>query len=113
MNGEALLSGKLNGERLNWRPAATGRPTTPLRWTRWSARRRRPPTAIRNVDIDMGGMSQLDTYGAWLLERLLRGASEQRRTGARARLPDQFRTLVETVHRTTEVTAPARDSGAT
>jgi phospholipid/cholesterol/gamma-HCH transport system permease protein len=47
-----------------------------------------------NVDIDMGRVERLDTFGAWLLERLLRGLAaaggEPKITG----LPEHYRGLV-------------------
>src|SRR5207302_1831029 len=46
------------------------------------------------IEIDMGRVERLDTFGAWLLERLLRGlaagGSEARVVG----LPDRYRDLV-------------------
>jgi phospholipid/cholesterol/gamma-HCH transport system permease protein len=49
---------------------------------------------VNGVDIDMGRVERLDTFGAWLLERLLRGLAtaggDTRVTG----LPDHYRALV-------------------
>ena len=68
MNGEALLAGRLNGERLEL--AAGGE------WTADNAAQldqlvsaATPATnSIRAVDIDMSGIVRLDTYGAWRAE---------------------------------------------
>jgi phospholipid/cholesterol/gamma-HCH transport system permease protein len=49
------------------------------------------------VDVDVAGVGELDTYGAWLLERLLRGSHER---GVPARLigvPDRFSDLLAEV----------------
>lgn len=50
------------------------------------------------IVVDVAGVGELDTYGAWLLERLLRGADEH---GAPARLigvPERFGDLLSEVH---------------
>jgi phospholipid/cholesterol/gamma-HCH transport system permease protein len=53
--------------------------------------------AITHVDIDMGRVERLDTFGAWLLERLVRSFSargcETKITG----LKEDYRALVEEV----------------
>jgi phospholipid/cholesterol/gamma-HCH transport system permease protein len=110
VNGEALLAGKLNGERLEL--AAGGDWTADNAATLDALVSAAAPAsdAIRNVDIDMAGISRLDTYGAWLLERILRSAGEHGAQAQVLRLPDRFRTLFETVHSTAEVTAPAKDN---
>jgi len=110
VNGEALLSGKLNGERLEL--AAGGDWTADNAAALDALVSAATPASdnIRNVEIDMGGISRLDTYGAWLLERIIRGAGERGAQARVLRLPDRFRTLFETVHSTAEVTAPARDT---
>jgi phospholipid/cholesterol/gamma-HCH transport system permease protein len=56
------------------------------------------PASVRAVAIDMAGVERLDTFGAWLLERLVRhwtdGGTETRIHG----LPDHYRGLIEEVH---------------
>src|SRR3981081_4404676 len=42
---------------------------------------------VGGVDIDMGRVERLDTFGAWLLERLLRGPAAARGGGAGQGLP--------------------------
>ena len=32
--------------------------------------------SVNRVDLDMAGVENIDTFGAWLLERLLRGFAE-------------------------------------
>src|SRR5690242_9699980 len=97
MSVAALLTGTVSGERLDL--AATGEWTadhadslekqvinaTPVR-----------PGQISAMRIDMAGVAKLDTYGAWLLERLLRGSREQGVQTDVVGLPDQFRVIVET-----------------
>jgi phospholipid/cholesterol/gamma-HCH transport system permease protein len=54
--------------------------------------------AVRAVAIDMAGVDRLDTFGAWLLERMVRfwtdGGTETRVLG----LPEHYRGLIEEVH---------------
>jgi phospholipid/cholesterol/gamma-HCH transport system permease protein len=63
---------------------------------------------IKTVRVNMAGVAKLDTYGAWLLERLLRGSRERGAATDVIHLHDQFRTLVDTVHQTTELPDPER-----
>jgi phospholipid/cholesterol/gamma-HCH transport system permease protein len=50
--------------------------------------------------IDIAGIEELDTYGAWLIERLLRGCSSSGLTTQIAGKPERFRDLIEAVHDT-------------
>jgi phospholipid/cholesterol/gamma-HCH transport system permease protein len=95
---EALIEGRLTDGRLA--VAAAGRWTVDQagdleRKIEALVARHRGATA---VDIDMAAVERLDTFGAWLLERLVRGLSG---TGNEARvvgLPDHYRGLVEEAH---------------
>ena len=98
MTEQALLTGHAHGERLQL--AASGD------WTADNAAALEqivdataPAEAqVRSVDIDMRNIRRLDTYGAWLLERLVQGATDN---GAQARvigLPERFGVIVKTVH---------------
>ncbi len=110
MAGDKLLESTTDGERLKL--AAAGA------WTAGSARvleelidtqsRKR---GIRRVDIDMGGVERLDTFGAWLLERLVRAfkarGAETRVTG----LSDDYRGLIEEVRSVKAEEAPEHPAG--
>jgi phospholipid/cholesterol/gamma-HCH transport system permease protein len=109
MSSDALLAATVNGDRLEL--AAAGE---------WTADRANdlerlvmaaaipPQSPIKFVRVNMQGVAKLDTYGAWLLERLLRGSREQGAAADVIGLPDQFRVIVETVHQTTELPDPER-----
>jgi len=58
----------------------------------------RPNDAPR-LEIDMGDVKEFDTYGAWILERLMRGDGRPRQVSL-VRLPENFHDLVENVRRT-------------
>ena len=110
---EALIEGRLTGDRLA--VAAAGR------WTvdhagelerKIEALVARHRGAAAGVDIDMAKVERLDTFGAWLLERLVRGFSG---TGKEARvvgLPDHYRGLVEEAHAVNRRALPPARNGA-
>jgi phospholipid/cholesterol/gamma-HCH transport system permease protein len=50
------------------------------------------------VDLDMAGVEKIDTFGAWLLERLLRGFAETGRRITLVGLPERFRGLINEAH---------------
>lgn len=61
---------------------------------------------VRSVTVDAGRIERFDTYGAWLLERLVRGWNSR---GCRAdivHLPDDYQPLMEEVLRT-NLTSPS------
>jgi phospholipid/cholesterol/gamma-HCH transport system permease protein len=69
-----------------------------------------PDEALR-LDIDMGGVGEFDTYGAWILERLMRGDGRPRSV-ALARFPERFRGLFDAVRQSNRrvISAPKRVS---
>src|SRR5581483_1970358 len=72
-------------------------------WTADQARRLEPLVeretrrsgSISRVDIDMGGIERLDTFGAWLIERLQRAFKSRGAETALTGLRDDYRGLVE------------------
>jgi phospholipid/cholesterol/gamma-HCH transport system permease protein len=54
--------------------------------------------SARHVIIDLAGIEQLDTFGAWLLERLLRRCREDSQEATLVGVPERFRDLIEKVH---------------
>jgi phospholipid/cholesterol/gamma-HCH transport system permease protein len=109
MSSDALLAATVSGDRLELSAAGD-----------WTADRANdlerlvtavaipPQSPIKVVQVNMAGVAKLDTYGAWLLERLLRGSRESGAAADVINLDDQFRTLVDTVHQTTELPDPER-----
>src|SRR5439155_13664387 len=110
VNGEALLAGRLNGERLELAAGGEWTADNAAQLDRLVSAATPASNSIRAVDIDMSGIARLDTYGAWLLERILRGASENGAQARVRRLPDRFRTLVGIVHSTEGAPPPAKDN---
>ncbi len=95
---DSLLEGTAQGERLKL--AAAGA------WTASNARelealidgevRRRG--RLKRVDIDMGRVERLDTFGAWLLERLVRAFSKRGCETKITGLKDDYRALIDELH---------------
>jgi phospholipid/cholesterol/gamma-HCH transport system permease protein len=54
--------------------------------------------AARGVTIDIAGVHELDTLGAWLLERLSRSVSSRGMEAGFVGLPDRYRGLLDEVH---------------
>ncbi|HEX5932522.1 MAG TPA: MlaE family lipid ABC transporter permease subunit [Methyloceanibacter sp.] len=96
--GEVLLTSQLKGERLelaasgSWTAAHAGELETLVDTAATQAAR------AKGVSIDMGGVREFDTFGAWLLERLTRTWSS---TGAIAEIvgmPPHDRNLLAEMH---------------
>ena len=96
--GDVLLTSELKGERLEL--AASGS------WTAAHARELESlvdgvasqATSAKNVSIDMAGVREFDTFGAWLLERLTRAWSSAGRETKIVGLPKHDRGLLEEMH---------------
>ena len=54
--------------------------------------------SVNRVDLDLAGVDNIDTFGAWLLERLLRGFAEANRRITIVGMPDRFRGLIKEAH---------------
>jgi phospholipid/cholesterol/gamma-HCH transport system permease protein len=53
----------------------------------------------RKLSINMGGVGELDTLGAWLLERLIRGGADQNIEVKFVALPERYRGLFDQIDR--------------
>ncbi|HEU4661333.1 MAG TPA: MlaE family lipid ABC transporter permease subunit [Pseudolabrys sp.] len=62
--------------------------------------------------LDVGGIKALDTYGAWLIERLVRRARACGLTLEIVNLPERFTKLVQAVHVTHGERKPAKRTGS-
>ena len=110
---EPLLKSTVNGGRLQLAAAGS--------WTAEHAHELEPlveaatqnTAAIRGVDIDMGRVERLDTFGAWLLERLLRNWTAQGGEAKILGLPDHYRALLEEVRNANAAVAPPDPGGGT
>jgi phospholipid/cholesterol/gamma-HCH transport system permease protein len=53
----------------------------------------------RQVSIDLAGLGELDTLGAWLLERLIRDANREGKQAQVVGLAPRYRGLIDEMHR--------------
>jgi phospholipid/cholesterol/gamma-HCH transport system permease protein len=98
LDNETLLEGRIDGDQLTL--AGTGA------WTAQNARRlealidrvTRGREPIKRVAIDMSKVDRLDTFGAWLLERLVRAFSTRGYDTQVIGLKENYRKLVDEVH---------------
>lgn len=95
MNGKTLLEGTADGDQL--RLAGAGA------WTSANARQleslidqtARRHAAVKAVAIDMAHVERLDTFGAWLLERLVRAFSSRGAATQVVGLKEDYRALMD------------------
>ena len=95
MSGEPLLKSTVDGERLQLAAAGS--------WTadhagvieRLIEEVVQQKQAIRRVDLDLGGIERLDTFGAWLVERLVRAWSGEGREAKLTGIAEHYRVLIE------------------
>ncbi len=110
MNTQPSLTGKQDGLSLNLTAAGS--------WTAAYASQLEPlvdrfaqNSGVGTVSIDLAAVAALDTYGAWLLERLVRefrgSTVEARITG----LPQRFQELYEQVQRSNREPPPKERGG--
>ncbi|MBI3702932.1 MAG: MlaE family lipid ABC transporter permease subunit [Rhizobiales bacterium] len=66
---------------------------------------------LRQVDIDMRGVERLDTFGAWLLERLVRDFSARGCQTSVSGLREDYRALIDELHAVKPEQAPAHGNG--
>jgi phospholipid/cholesterol/gamma-HCH transport system permease protein len=111
VSGEILLDDTLHGERLGLagRGAWVAVNAHGLEATIEQLIAKYP--SIKNVAIDMGGVDRLDTFGAWLLERLVRafkkGGAETTING----LKDDYRALIDELSHVKRDDIPPRTGG--
>jgi len=98
VSGEPLLKSTVDGERLQLAAAGS--------WTAEHAGTierlvddvvRQKPAAGR-VEFDLGGIERLDTYGAWLVERLMRAWGGEGHEAKLVGVAENYRVLIEEAH---------------
>ena len=67
---------------------------------------------ISQVVIDMGRVDRLDTFGAWLLERLTRSFTERGCETKVVGLKEDYRALMDELHKVKPEVAPPPSTGA-
>ena len=62
----------------------------------------------QSLVIDLAELTELDTYGAWLIERMTRSLSARGQIAPLTNVPERFKAILQAVHRTND--APVRES---
>ena len=93
-----LLEGNTEGDRLTLTAGGAwiAENASPLESEVNNAARRYD--TVKQVDIDMGGVERLDTFGAWLLERLRRAFIARGCNTQVTGLKEDYRALIDEVH---------------
>jgi phospholipid/cholesterol/gamma-HCH transport system permease protein len=95
VDGDAKLNGRMEGDRLTLAGAGEWTADQALSLDGLiSARPEKHPNA-RSVTVDMGRVTRLDTYGAWLLERLLREFESRGAQTSIVGLSDNYQRLID------------------
>jgi len=102
----ALLTGKLEGERLELAAGGSWTASHASELELAADRLAGETAAARSVSIDMGGVRKFDTFGAWMLERLMREWMAAGRTTSITGLPEHDRGLLAAMDRVNLEPAP-------
>jgi len=108
MGGEPVLNSKIQGERLELAASGSWTAAHTELLERQVAGVVERISSARTTSIDMAGVAELDTLGAWLLERLLRRAGEQGRGAQFIGVPSHYRGLLDEVHQVNRQPPPDR-----
>ncbi|MGZ5849277.1 MAG: ABC transporter permease [Methyloceanibacter sp.] len=104
--GVALLTGKLEGERLELAAGGSWTASHAGELEQAAGRLAVETASARSIAIDMAGVRKFDTFGAWMLERLMREwASAGRKTWITG-LPEHDRGLLAAMDRVNLEPAP-------
>lgn len=106
MSGAPLLTAKVDGERLTLAAAGSWIAEHAGSIERQVDEVIRHKPAARSVEIDLSGIERLDTYGAWLVERLGRALGGDGRQASVVGLDERYRVLVEEAHNVNRAPPP-------
>jgi phospholipid/cholesterol/gamma-HCH transport system permease protein len=113
VSGEPSLKSSIDGESLKL--AAAGPWTAPHARAieRLIEQALRQRADVRRIDLDLGGIERLDTFGAWLIERILRKLDGAGRETRLVGVADSYRVLLQEAHRLGRRPAPPARRPAT
>ena len=98
MESEPLLSSRVSGDRRELAAAGPWTATHAAGLERLVGGVAASDPTTRSVAIDIAGIRELDTFGAWLLERLMRSSAAGGATPSLVGVPDHYRGLLDEVH---------------
>ncbi len=97
MSDVILLEGKAEGDRLLLAAGGSWTALHALELETLIEAQAETPSEFRRVDIDMGRIERLDTFGAWLLERLVRAWKGRGAETTVLRLAANYQPLIDEV----------------
>jgi phospholipid/cholesterol/gamma-HCH transport system permease protein len=112
VSGEPLLKSTVDGERLQIAAAGSWTANYAGAIERQIDAVVQERQSVRRVEIDLGGVSQLDTFGAWLVERLRRAWSGDGRETKLLGVAEQFRVLIEEAQNVNRTPPPEKEASA-
>jgi phospholipid/cholesterol/gamma-HCH transport system permease protein len=104
--GVALLTGKLEGERLELAAGGSWTASHAGELEQAAGRLSVETASARSIAIDMAGVRKFDTFGAWMLERLMREWASAGRKTSITGLPEHDRGLLAAMDRVNLEPAP-------
>ena len=107
MSSEPSLSSTVSGQRLELTAVGSWTAGHADALQRLVSSAEPQPSAARSMTINVAGVSELDTLGTWLLERLSRDAARRGMEASFVGLPDRYRGLFDKVHEVNRETPPA------
>jgi phospholipid/cholesterol/gamma-HCH transport system permease protein len=107
LSGEPLLKAKVDGDCLQLAAAGSWIAEHAADIERLVDEVVRKKPAVRRVEIDLTGIARIDTYGAWLVERLVRASGGEGREAKVLGLDERYRVLIEEAHQVNRAPPPA------
>jgi phospholipid/cholesterol/gamma-HCH transport system permease protein len=104
--GVALLTGRLEGERLELAAGGSWTASHAGELEQAADRLAVETASARSIAIDMAGVRKFDTFGAWMLERLMREWASAGRKTSITGLPEHDRGLLAAMDRVNLEPAP-------
>ena len=98
MANQPVLARAVTGDRLTLKAAGSWTAAHAAEADRLVGTISRTDAAARGLIVDLSGVTALDTFGAWLLERILRDAARRGQDAEFVALPPRFQGLVAKVH---------------
>ena len=99
VTSDPLLDSKISGDHVDLAAAGSWTAVNASTLERLVDARAQLATDARSVTVDVAGVGELDTYGAWLLERLVRALTDRGRQVRMVGVADRYRGLLDAVHR--------------